>query len=89
VPLVGARVGVEHDHAAVRAAHFTVGDVHLVVARIDDGVGRSVERRRVVVLAHLALLADLEDERAGARELEHLRVLRSTAGHPHIVLVVH
>src|SRR3954469_9241770 len=73
VPLVSAGRGIEHDDAVVDEA---VGDEDLGGGRIEIDGGRAIEPGRAVVVAGCAGLADLQQEVAARRELEHLRVLR-------------
>jgi hypothetical protein len=65
VPLVGAGLRVEHDHAVVGVA---VRHEELVGVAIDGHGGRTSEVLRVLVAAGVAVLADLQQELAVARE---------------------
>src|SRR5262249_44873547 len=85
VALVGAAVGVEHDHAMIE---ISVGDVDLVGLGIDLGVGRLAQASEVVAVGLVALLADLQHEFALARELQILAVLLAVAADPDEALVV-
>src|SRR5262249_33376071 len=73
VPLVGAGLRVEDDHAVVLVAG---GDEHLVRRRIDVHVRGPAEVRGVTVAAGLIRFADLQEELSLTRELEDLVVLR-------------
>jgi hypothetical protein len=53
-----------------------VRDVDLAGGGVDRHARGTIERRRALVVARLAGLADLQQELAGAGELEHVRVLR-------------
>ena len=77
--LVGAAVGVEHDHAMIEVS---VGDVDLVGLGVDFGVGRLAQAGHVIAVGLIALLADLQHEFAVARELQILPVLLAVAADP-------
>ena len=83
--LVGAGLGIEHDHAAVGVAvgheHFLRGDVHRNVGRRAQPLGR-------IAVVALPRLADLQDELAVHGELEELAVLLAVAGKPDEIVVV-
>src|SRR5262249_29652357 len=85
VALVGERVGVEHDDAAIAVA---VGDVDLVGRLVDLDIGGLAEQGRVVAAAGRRDLADLAHELAGARELQHRAVGIGVAAHPDEALAV-
>ena len=85
VPLVLAGIGIEHDDAAVAVA---VGHVDLVGLGVDADVGRTPQPRRVVAAAERAGAADLQQERAVARELQDLAVTLPVAPDPDVVQVV-
>ena len=85
VPLVGARLRVEHDDAPVAVA---VRDVDFFRRNVDVEVGRAAEIRGVVAAFGLAALADLQHEFAVEREFEYLRILVAAAGRPHEIVVV-
>ncbi len=84
--LVGAGCRVEHDHAVIAVS---VGDIELVVGRVDDHVGRAAEPSGVVAAGQFARAADLLHELAVARELQDLAVLvLGIAADPDEVVVV-
>ena len=83
VTLVCARVGIEHDDAAVAVA---VGDVHFVRGEIDFCFSGPIEIRRVGVALALTLATDLQQELSLPRELQHLMPL--VGGEPHVVFAV-
>ena len=74
---------VEHDHAAVAVA---VGDVDLVVRRVDPDARRSAEQVRVGAAAGLLVLADRQQVLAFARELHHAMTV--VAADPDEVVVI-
>ena len=90
-------IGVDDRHALVQVA---VGEIRLVGRRVDEDLGDAAERDRIVAAAgvgRLAILhrtqagvglADLQEELAGAAELEHLRIARPVAADPHVALVI-
>ena len=85
VPLVLAGVGVEHDDAMVAVA---VGDVQLVGLLVDEGLGRQPQIRDVVAALARSRLADLHQEFAVLRELQHHVVVeRLRAGRLALVLL--
>jgi hypothetical protein len=67
---------------------IAVGHEELVGRRIHDHVCRASELRRVLAVGHRPRLADLQDELAGACELEHHPVGHAVAGDPDEVVVV-
>ena len=73
VALVGALVRIEDDDAPVAG----VGDEHFVGGGVVRDRGRTVQRRLAVGAVHFSRRADLQQELAVARELEHV----SVAGH--------
>src|SRR6185503_619986 len=85
VALVGAGLGIEHDHTPVAVAigreHFLRGDVHRNVGRRPQSLGR-------IAVVALARLADLQDELALHGELEELSVLLAVAGKPDEIIGV-
>ena len=68
VALELAGVGVEHDDALVAVA---VGDVGLVLLLVDGDLGDHAEVLGAVAVDRHALLADLHQELAVLRELQH------------------
>src|SRR5262249_50471297 len=74
VTLVRARRRIEDDDALAGAA---VGDVDFVRRVVDGDVNRMIQIRRTLFVAELTGRADLENERAGRRKFQHLRVLRT------------
>ncbi len=79
VSLVGAGVGVEHDHTVVEIA---VGDVDLVGLGIDLGIRRLAQPRHIVAVGLVAWFADLQHKLAVARELQILAILGAIAADP-------
>src|SRR5688572_12711246 len=77
--LVSARLGVEHDDAAVAIA---VGDVDLASRDVDAQVGRAAEIRRIVAAARLPAAADLQQKLSVERELQYLRIVVAVAREP-------
>ena len=70
---------------ANRASRMSPGET---AVRVRDHVRRRAKIFPIVAALASALMANLHQESAGARELEDLRVLVSAAGDPHIVLIV-
>ena len=85
VALVGASLGIEHDHPAIAVA---VGGEHLLGGDVDRDVGRRAEPLGRVAVVALPLLADLQHELAVHGELEQLPVLLAVAGEPDEIVVV-
>ena len=85
MPLVGAGIGVEHDHPAVAVA---VRHEHFVRRRVDGNARGLVDVLRVVASAGLAVLPDLEQELSGVGELQDVRVLVAVPRQPHVVFVI-
>ena len=83
--LVFAGLGVEHDHTAVAIA---VGDVNLVCIRVDPDARGATQVLGVVAATALFGSADLQQELAILRELQHVRVTRAVAADPDMALVV-
>src|SRR3984893_1520613 len=83
--LIGARLGIEHDHAAIGIA---IRSKHFLGRHIDRNVGRRAESLGRIRVVALALLADLEDELAVHGELEKLTILLAVAGQPNEIIVV-
>src|SRR5262245_16534837 len=79
VPLVHARVGVEHDHAVVAIA---VRHVDFVDRCIDPDVGRHAELACLLVAFARSVLADLHNELAVARGLDDEAVVAMVAAEP-------
>jgi hypothetical protein len=86
VPLVGAGLRIEHHDAAVAVA---VGHVQLASRQVHAKIGRAAQVGGVVAALGLSAAADLQQEPAVERELQHLCVLVAVAGQPHVVVVVH
>ena len=84
--LVGAGVRVEDDDAAIAVA---VGDVDLVGRGLVKDLRRLPEVGDVVAAVVHAVLADLQQELAGIRELQDLGVVGAVAGDPDVAVVVH
>src|SRR5439155_27387612 len=68
--------------------HVAVGDVELVDGFVDGHARGAAEILRVVAALSLALMADLQQELAVARELQDLRVLVAAAAEPDIVAAI-
>src|SRR5262249_61098602 len=74
VPFVGAGGSVEYDYPVIAEA---VGHVDLIGRRIDSDTGGPVEPRLALAALDLARASDLQQELAGAREFEHVSILRA------------
>ena len=85
VAFVRAGCGVENDDAVIDVA---VGDVDFIGGCVDDHVGRRAEICGVVAPAALALMPDLHQELAGARELQNVCVLLPAGAEPDVVAAV-
>src|SRR5215207_2070234 len=85
VALVLPGVRVEHDDAVVPVP---VSYIDLVRLLVDEHVGRLAKELRVRVAARQAGSADLQQELALRRELEHLVVGGSVARDPDVAVVV-
>ena len=85
VPLVCARVGVEHDDAVIAVA---VGDVELVGLLVEERLRRQPQVLDVVAPLARARLPDLHQEFSVSRELQdHVVVERLRAGGLALVLL--
>ncbi len=75
VPFVSSGVGVKDDDPMIADA---VGDVDFVGRRINLDIGRTRFNPVWTVAAFdFARVSDLQEKLAGARELEHMRILRA------------
>ena len=83
--LVGAGVRVEDDDPAIAV---TVGDVDLVGAGLVKDLRRLPEVGDVIAAVVHPVLAELQQELSGIRELQDLRVLLTVAGNPDIAVAV-
>ena len=86
MPLVGAGVRIEDDHAMVDVA---IGNKQLVRVVIHDHVRGAAEIRGVVAALALSLPPDLHQELSGSCELQNLCVLVAAAAEPDIVSIVY
>src|SRR5262245_33989309 len=91
-------VGVDDRDALVQVA---VGEIRLVLFGVDEDLRDAAERHLIVAAADVRRLtvfvqrtlagigvADLEQELAALRELEHLRVAFAVAADPHVAFVI-
>ena len=85
IPFELAGIGVNHSHAFVQIA---VRDVCLICFRVDKNLGNATEVLRVIAAARLAGVAELSDELAVLRELQHLGIVRAVSADPHVAFVV-
>ena len=87
MPLVRPRRRIEDDDAFVQLA---IGHEHFVRQDVHPDLGGVAERGRVAAAAVSSRHANLQQELAGTRELEDVRVLViRVAANPHIVLAIH
>ena len=85
VPLVGAGLGVEHNHAAISVP---IRDEDFIGRSVHGNSGRLVDVFRIVAASGLAVSTDLQQKLSGLGEFQKVRVLLAVAGDPHVVFVV-
>ena len=85
MPFVSAGRRIEDDDAAIAVA---VGDEHFVGRGVHGYAGGAVDVARVVAAAALPVLADLQQELPGLRELQEIRVAVAVTGEPDVVVVI-
>jgi hypothetical protein len=85
MPLVGARLRIEHDHPVVR---IVVGREHVLRCNVDRYVGRGAEPLRGIAIVTVTLPTNLQDILAIHCELEELAILLTVTGEPDKIIVI-
>ena len=85
MPLVSARLRIEHDDPVVRIA---VCREHLLRCNVDRDVGRRAEPFGGIAIVAVTLLTDLQDKLAIYCELEELAILLAVTGEPDKIIVI-